>query len=75
MKNNIWCLQLESESHDPVQQFCEKHLTKVKNYIDSIKGKLPIPIKATLDGKYNLVMPAKTITHIIFKHYNATALY
>ncbi|KAK2186456.1 hypothetical protein NP493_199g02041 [Ridgeia piscesae] len=41
--------KVDSESHDAVQQFCEKHLDKVKSYVDSIKGKLPIPIKATLD--------------------------
>ena len=45
------CFQPASEAHDAVQQFCEKHLDKVKSYVDSIKGKLPIPIKATLDGK------------------------
>ena len=44
--------QPASENHDAVQQFCEKHMDKVKSYVDSIKGKLPIPIKATLDGKY-----------------------
>ena len=59
--------QVDSESHDAVQQFCEKHLDKVKSYVDSIKGKLPIPIKATLDGEYNIVMTlrANTVTHTL----------
>ena len=35
---------------DPVLQFCEKHLDKIKLYIESLSSRLALPIKATLEG-------------------------
>ena len=35
---------------DAVQQFCEKHLDKIKTYIEHISSNLALPIKATLEG-------------------------
>lgn len=33
---------------DAIQQFCEKHLDKIKMYIDSVTVKMPIPVTASL---------------------------
>ena len=36
---------------DAVQQFCEKHMDKIKAYMELVIVKLPIPIKAKMEGK------------------------
>ena len=41
---------------DAVQQFCEKHLDKIKHYIDYVSTRLPIPIKATSEGKIKKII-------------------
>ena len=32
---------------DTVQHFCEKHLEKIKSYMESLMVKLPLPVKCT----------------------------
>ncbi|XP_067658880.1 ventricular zone-expressed PH domain-containing protein homolog 1-like [Haliotis asinina] len=35
-------------THDGVQQFCEKHLSKIKNFISSLKARIPLPTKCSV---------------------------
>lgn len=35
---------------DTVQHFCEKHLDKIKSYMEKISVKLPLPVKCTIEG-------------------------
>lgn len=36
---------------DTVQHFCEKHLDKIKAYMDHVSLRLPPPAKCTIEGK------------------------
>ena len=36
---------------DTVQHFCEKHLDKIKNYMESLTVKLPLPVKCTIEER------------------------
>jgi len=36
---------------DTVQHFCEKHLDKIKAYMESLSVKLPLPIKCTIEER------------------------
>ncbi|GBP66604.1 Protein melted [Eumeta japonica] len=36
---------------DTVQHFCEKHLDKIKAYMDNVSLRLPPPAKCTIEGK------------------------
>ncbi|XP_046572947.1 ventricular zone-expressed PH domain-containing protein homolog 1-like [Haliotis rubra] len=35
-------------THDGVQHFCEKHLSKIKNFISSLKARIPLPTKCSV---------------------------
>lgn len=35
---------------DTVQHFCEKHLDKIKAYMDNVSLRLPPPAKCTIEG-------------------------
>lgn len=37
---------------DTVQHFCEKHLDKIKAYMDHVSLRLPPPAKCTIEGKF-----------------------
>ena len=54
---------------DTVQHFCEKHLEKIKSYMESLMVKLPLPVKCT--GKnYALlfwIIPLTTYLGALFK--------
>ncbi len=39
---------------DAVQQFCEKHMDKIKAYMEHVFVRLPVPIKANFEGKEHL---------------------
>lgn len=55
---------------DTVQHFCEKHLDKIKAYMDNVAMRLPPPAKCTIEGNtsvlllichtYNVVSPFKS---------------
>ena len=36
---------------DTVQHFCEKHLDKIKTYMESVSVKLPLPVKCTIEER------------------------
>ena len=36
---------------DTVQHFCEKHLDKIKAYMESLSVKLPLPVKCTIEER------------------------
>ena len=36
---------------DTVQHFCEKHLDKIKSYMESVSVKLPLPVKCTIEER------------------------
>jgi len=36
---------------DTVQHFCEKHLDKIKAYMESVTVKLPLPVKCTIEER------------------------
>jgi len=36
---------------DTVQHFCEKHLDKIKHYMESVNVKLPLPVKCTIEER------------------------
>merc|ERR1719192_2688701 len=36
---------------DTVQHFCEKHLNKIKSYMESLTVKLPLPVKCTIEER------------------------
>ena len=36
---------------DTVQHFCEKHLDKIKAYMESVSVKLPLPVKCTIEER------------------------
>ena len=36
---------------DTVQHFCEKHLDKIKSYMESITARLPLPVKCTIEER------------------------
>ena len=36
---------------DTVQHFCEKHLDKIKAYMESVGVKLPLPVKFTIEER------------------------
>jgi len=36
---------------DTVQHFCEKHLEKIKSYMESLMVKLPLPVKCTVEER------------------------
>lgn len=38
---------------DTVQHFCEKHLDKIKAYMDTVFVKLPLPLKCTIEERGN----------------------
>jgi len=38
---------------DTVQHFCEKHLDKIKAYMEKLSVKLPLPVKCTIEGNCN----------------------
>lgn len=35
---------------DTVQHFCEKHLDKIKSYVEKVSAKIPPPAKCTIEG-------------------------
>lgn len=41
---------------DTVQHFCEKHLDKIKAYMDKVSVRIPPPAKCTIEGKKCLNM-------------------
>lgn len=36
---------------DPVQQFCEKHFTSIRSYMDEVSKMLPPPTRCSIEGK------------------------
>ena len=36
---------------DTVQHFCEKHLDKIKSYMESLMVKIPLPVKCTIEER------------------------
>ena len=38
---------------DTVQHFCEKHLDKIKAYMQKIFVKLPLPVRCGIEGVYS----------------------
>lgn len=38
---------------DPVQQFCEKHFTSIRSYMDEVSKMLPPPTRCSIEGNYN----------------------
>jgi hypothetical protein len=36
---------------DTVQHFCEKHLDKIKSYMEKVSVRIPPPAKCTIEGK------------------------
>lgn len=36
---------------DTVQHFCEKHLDKIKAYMEKVSVRIPPPAKCTIEGK------------------------
>lgn len=49
---------------DTVQHFCEKHLDKIKAYMDNVSLRLPPPAKCTIEGEPNLILFFKSIQFI-----------
>lgn len=41
---------------DTVQHFCEKHLDKIKAYMDNVAMRLPPPAKCTIEGKIRTML-------------------
>ena len=41
---------------DTVQHFCEKHLDKIKLYMESVSQRLPPPAKCTIEGIYIFII-------------------
>lgn len=39
---------------DTVQHFCEKHLDKIKAYMDNVSLRIPPPAKCTIEGKFEV---------------------
>lgn len=39
---------------DAVQHFCEKHLDSIKQYMQKIFVKVPLPVKCTIEGEHLL---------------------
>ena len=50
---------------DAVLQFCEKHLNKIKTYIDQVSARFALPIKATLEGTSSSYDVTKRIRHAL----------
>ncbi|XP_023228833.1 protein melted-like [Centruroides sculpturatus] len=44
---------------DAVQHFCEKHLDKIKAYMQKIFVKIPLPVKCTIEGKHDFKLLAR----------------
>ncbi|KAG1667911.1 Leucine-rich repeat protein soc-2 [Nymphon striatum] len=44
---------------DAVQHFCEKHLEKIKAYMQKIFVKLPLPVKCTIEGTSQVSFESK----------------
>ena len=43
------CVVLQGEAvRDGVQQFCEKHLTKIKTFINKLNASIPLPIRCSV---------------------------
>ena len=36
---------------DTVQHFCEKHLDKIKSYMESLMVRIPLPVKCTIEER------------------------
>lgn len=39
------------QSRDTVQHFCEKHLDKIKSYMESLMVRIPLPVKCTIEER------------------------
>jgi protein melted len=39
---------------DTIQHFCEKHLDKIKIYMDKVCAKIPPLAKCTIEGEENI---------------------
>ena len=37
---------------DTVQHFCEKHLDKIKSYMEKVSVRIPPPAKCTIEGNF-----------------------
>lgn len=54
---NIFVLQRISvfepyPMRDTVQHFCEKHLDKIKSYMEKVSVRIPPPAKCTIEGNF-----------------------
>ena len=38
-----------SRIQDVVQQFCTKHLGKIRTYVESLSSRVPIPVKCSIE--------------------------
>lgn len=36
-----------------MQHFCEKHLDKIKSYMEKVSVRIPPPAKCTIEGKFS----------------------
>ena len=59
---------------DTVQHFCEKHLNKIKSYMESLMVKLPLPVKCTIEerkgrkfAKLHFACQGRTGEHCLYK--------
>jgi hypothetical protein len=41
---------------DTVQHFCEKHLDKIKSYMEKVSVRIPPPAKCTIEGKLLMIV-------------------
>ena len=62
------------QTRDTVQHFCEKHLNKIKNYMESLMVKLPLPVKCTIEerkgrkfAKLHFACQGRTGEHCLYK--------
>ena len=45
---------------DTVQHFCEKHLDKIKSYMESVCVKIPLPVKCTIGRQKKILFLRNT---------------
>jgi len=62
------------QTRDTVQHFCEKHLDKIKSYMESLMVKLPLPVKCTIEerkgrkfAKLHFACQGRTGEHCLYK--------
>ena len=47
------------QMRDTMQHFCEKHLDKIKEYMQKVMVRLPLPVKCSIEGQLTRLAPGR----------------